>query len=112
MRILYSTDADLFQFVGLFLLASLFFKCPISWSSFFLAVQDERGPRKSKLPKITEINTVEPENWKTRSKMFKLMIPLLLHQLHNQRVIKNSYLYENVIDFLPISLKSNNWLSV
>ncbi|XP_029342166.1 nuclear receptor subfamily 2 group E member 1 [Acyrthosiphon pisum] len=41
------------------------------------AVQDERGPRKSKLPKITEINTVEPKNWKTRSKMYKLMIPFV-----------------------------------
>lgn len=34
---------------------------------FFLAVQDERGPRKSKTPKITETNTVISKNWKTRS---------------------------------------------
>lgn len=77
MTVLYSTDAELLQFVNFFLLASLFFNCPISWSSFSLAVQDERGPRKSKLPKITEINTVEPKNWKTRSKMYKLMIPFV-----------------------------------
>jgi len=35
----------------------------------FLAVQDERGPRKSKTPKITEINTIAPKNWKPRSKI-------------------------------------------
>lgn len=33
-----------------------------------LAVQDERGPRKSKTPKITESNSIVSKSWKTRSK--------------------------------------------
>jgi len=77
MTVLYSTDAELFQFVSYFYWLCYFLTCPISWSSFSLAVQDERGPRKSKLPKITEINTVEQKNWKTRSKMYKLSIPFV-----------------------------------
>lgn len=41
-----------------------------------LAVQDERGPRKSKTSKIPEINTIVPKNWKTRSK--KCNTPLII----------------------------------
>lgn len=48
-----------------------------------LAVQDERGPRKSKTPKIPEINTIVPKNWKTRSKMCNtsLIIPFVTSSL-------------------------------
>lgn len=34
-----------------------------------LAVQDERGPRKSKTSKMNENNTIIPKNWRTRSKI-------------------------------------------
>lgn len=32
-------------------------------------MQDERGPRKSKTPKVTQTNTAAPKNWKPRSKI-------------------------------------------
>lgn len=86
----YSTDVELLQFVIIFFYWLCYFSIVLSHvpCTFSLAVQDERGPRKSKLPKITEINTAVPKNWTKRSKIYnKLMISLnLSHQLHDQRV--------------------------
>jgi len=85
-----------------------YFSTDQSQFSFSLAVQDERGPRKSKLPKITEINNVVPKNWTTRSKMYnKLMIPFVT-QLY-ETSSKHLYLHRNVTDLLPLFLSTMDY---
>ncbi|XP_025425213.1 nuclear hormone receptor family member nhr-67 isoform X2 [Sipha flava] len=50
------------------------------------AVQDERGPRKSKTPKISECNNIVPKNWKTRSEyIFEIGAEIFLTSLRQCR---------------------------
>ncbi|KAL4131344.1 hypothetical protein QTP88_008675 [Uroleucon formosanum] len=69
-----------------------------SHGPFSLAVQDERGPRKSKLPKIAEINTVEPENWKTRSEyVYEIGAQIFLTSLRQCRFNESMAILPNAV---------------
>ncbi|XP_025200699.1 nuclear receptor subfamily 2 group E member 1, partial [Melanaphis sacchari] len=54
------------------------------------AVQDERGPRKSKIPKIPEINTVVAKNWKTKYEyIYEIGAQIFLTSLRQCRLNKS-----------------------